>query len=118
MSLNNISIWDMLNRTIEIKVIVAITLGIKIFFPDKIQRPIIIITPPNVCSSSRSGTKLKINVGKYPTQALGLKYADIAGYRSAKATPPRSSNCTWLIFLSINYYCTSTTPVLPALKWL
>lgn len=80
MSLKMTSISAKLNTTIAVKYSVARILGIKIFFPASIQSPIINSDNPNKERSNSSfGKKSRINIGKKPIHAIGLKYAATAG---------------------------------------
>lgn len=86
------SIWLKSKITIASNINVAITLGMNIFFPNKIHNAIIISNKPKACKSIASGTIPKRNEGKYPIQVYGLNIAEIAGYMNANATPTLSNN--------------------------
>ena len=79
MSRKSTSIWLALKTTIAMSITVARMLGMNIFFPDRIHKPMIISTAPNKLRRTGSETIPSVKEGKYPIHAKGLKNADIAG---------------------------------------
>ena len=82
---------ERLKATIPSSMAVANIAGIKILYPERIQRPIIISMTPKACKRTRSGRYPCTNGGKYPSHVYGSPVsAENGGYRNASAAPTRS----------------------------